>query len=91
MKYNLKSAFIFLGILMVLAACNDERNPVPSVPVYEEVWLNTIEAQDLNRDGGYMVTEQGGNKGLIIYRYTSAEFRAFDRTCPKAPKTPASG
>lgn len=85
MLNTIKLPTLFFVILLAIVGCKEERNPVPSVPVYEEFFLNTIEAQNLNNDGGYMVTERGGVKGLIIYRNTAADFRAFDRTCPTSP------
>ena len=74
--------FSFL-ILFALTSCKDTNNPVynkvPYVYVYEEIYLNSIEAQQLNlRDGAYTY-HKGGVKGIIVYRVNAGKYLAFER------------
>ncbi len=78
---------LWLLILLLLPtnSCDkDNRHPVPNVLV--EFAINTESTQhiELNSIGGWAYYT-GGFRGIIIYRYSEDEFKAFDRGCPYHP------
>ncbi len=78
---------LFIACLMLLAgSCDKEReHPVPHVRV--DFNFNIIH-YDLNSPGmshQFSRSESGGYQGIIVYRVSMDEFRAFDRACPGDP------
>jgi nitrite reductase/ring-hydroxylating ferredoxin subunit len=69
-----------------LAACSPQQvaEPVPFVPVNVLVDLNNIRYQALRFDRGF-VYENGGVRGLILYRRATNTYLAFDRACTYHP------
>lgn len=83
---------IFAAILLLLFAtsCSKDNNSddgngfFPPVQVYLSINLLLPSAGPLNQPQGY-IYENGGNKGIIVYRTITNDFVAFDRTCPHNP------
>lgn len=80
-----------IRIVLVLAAfsffsCEGNLNisPIPDVPVNVEVNLNDIDNVALKQIGGYIYTP-GGVRGLIVYRKSQTEYKAYDRNCTFQP------
>lgn len=84
------SQLLLPGILMVLfflfpVSCGkDSWHPVPSVPVSFTINIESTTNIELNNIGGWAYYS-GGHRGIIIYRWSIDEFRAFDRACPFQP------
>ncbi len=74
---------LFLSVL-VYTSCDDGDNNVPYVSVNITIQPNSTIFQNLNIVGGWEYIT-GGNKGIIVYRMTLEEFKAYDRTCPHDP------
>ncbi len=81
----MKHFFSIFVILLGLTSCRGERHPVPEVFVDIHIPLNIPSSLPLMSPGGAIYNE-GGYKGLIIYRRTlsnsSEDFAAYDRACP---------
>ena len=77
---------LFLNILIattisltLLSGCEkDMQHPVPNVHV--DFRINLEITYELNTIGGW-VYFSGGYRGIVIYRLSEDEFRAFDRAC----------
>ena len=88
--------YSFLGffkrflILFVLVACQENNNQntyVPMVPVDFQINLNLPEGYPLLVNGGYAVFNGIGQgyRGVLVYRRTADQYKAFDLTCPHLP------
>lgn len=71
-------------LICLPVGCEDEREPFPYVYVNETFNIST-QLGDLPQ-GEYVIKEQYGYGGLIIYRAGSSSFLAFDRACTYKPK-----
>ena len=77
--------FHFLSIVLfafvVFAGCErSNRSGIPYVPVNYQLVVSNPEFSPLLAVGGY-VTISGGSQGIIVYRFSPEEFRAYDRHC----------
>lgn len=78
--YLISLLFIFLPF-----SCDKENeNPVPFAHVDFNIIIGTTQYIELNNIGGYAYFT-GGYKGIIIYRASEDEFKAYDRACPYHP------
>ena len=83
-KYN-KLILVFVSLFALVSCDDDQRHPVPDV--YVDFEFNIIHynlsgpgsAHQFSRD------ESGGYQGIIVYRVSMDEFRAYDRACPCDP------
>ncbi len=75
----LKVAMLFCTFLFY--SCDkDKQHPVPYVRVDYRINLETTYA--LNSIGGWVFLSGGYDyNGIVVYRLSEDEFRAFDRTC----------
>ena len=85
MKKNIFEAkiikfFILLLISLNFFSCNEIQSPIPYEFVDITIDLNKPEFFDLNAIGNY-VPITGGYSGIIIYRSSLDEFKAYERTC----------
>ena len=48
--------------------------------------LNYPQYQRLKMDGGYVYIEDGGLRGIILYRASEGSYIAFERACPYHPE-----
>lgn len=81
-------SFFLLPLLVLLTACRDDSpnaNPVPDVPVYTTITLNTPQYQSLNMLGGYAYVD-AGYRGIVVVRDLTDRFWAFDRACTYHPE-----
>ena len=71
----------FLSIVLMSSSC-ERTNPsgIPYVPVNYQLTVSNPEFAPLLAVGGWLYIG-GGSQGIIIYRATPDEFRAFDRHC----------
>jgi nitrite reductase/ring-hydroxylating ferredoxin subunit len=78
-----KLIIVILFISLYSCGTSDDGNTVlPNVPVNETVFLNTTVS--LQAVGGSAIIS-GGISGIIIYRFSTDQFLAWDRACPHLP------
>ncbi|MDO5341278.1 MAG: hypothetical protein Q4F69_02340 [Bacteroidia bacterium] len=78
-------AFIMSGLF---ASCNSRpENPYePDIDINFTINPNSMEYFDLNIVSGWMyVMSRYPSRGIIIYRYSQDEFRAYERMPPNDP------
>jgi len=79
-----KLSFIILILPFFYPACKSDVEQIPGVNVNIALDLNDPSFFDLNSSGnGVEIT--GGVSGIIIFRKSIDEFRAYDRACPNNP------
>lgn len=73
---------ILASIILVAFASCDRRNGsgIPYVPVNYQLTVSNPEFADLLAIGGWVYIG-GGSRGIIVYRFSPEEFRAYDRHC----------
>ncbi len=76
--------FILLLSLFLFSSCDGNKNPIPNV--YVDIYIDLTDPlyYDLQSIGNYVYIT-GGVNGILIYRSSADEFRAYDRTCPYDP------
>jgi nitrite reductase/ring-hydroxylating ferredoxin subunit len=81
---NVKILASWSLLLLAVAGCSDDdRHPVPLVPVDFRIEVG-VQHIELNSIGGHL-NFYGGFGGIVIYRFSIDEFYAFDRACPVHP------
>ncbi len=86
MNFRFLSLLTFV-LMIVASSCKKSRNAnFPNVRVDEFVYLSNPSNFQLSSPGGW-VYNQGGYRGLIIYRRfingDQSDFAAYDRACPE--------
>ena len=81
------SRVLLLLATVVLLGCEGNVNvsPIPDVPVNLEVNLNDIDNVALKQIGGFIYAD-GGVRGIILYRKSQNEYKAYDRNCTFQPE-----
>lgn len=88
------SASLLLVIMLSIAACNKGSiNPnIPNVVINVTIDPNSTIFQQLNTPGGWLYLEEQpgiyipyGSRGIIVYRLTLNEFKAYERQSPDFP------
>lgn len=84
--YSLVRKFSFL-ILLAFIACGDESySGVPLVDTHISISINDPAYHRLTTVGGWEYLT-GGSRGLIVYRISNTEFKAYDRHCTFQPSS----
>lgn len=80
---GMKVLFILLlGSVLLSSSCKKKTtNPVPSIPFDMTIDINLPSYNALINVGGWAYVS-GGSKGIIVYRYSTVDFVAFDRHSP---------
>ena len=77
---------VLVLFLLIFSACDENKSPIPVVPV--DIYLEGINSDpqyyDLQNLGGYVYIT-GGVSGIIVYRSSADEFKAYERACPYDP------
>lgn len=74
-----------LAILLLTACSSDNATPgIPTVPVSEQISVNSLQYPMLRQDGGYAYLE-AGYRGIIVVRQNASLYYAFERACPYDP------
>ena len=84
----MKKILVILTFLLVAVSCDDTpHNPnVPNVYINFSIEPNSMFYQELNTVSGYLeVTAPWPSRGIIIYRYSLDEFKAYERQSPNDP------
>ena len=79
-QVKLLFTLVLLILAMLLCQCKDNENRVPNVPVNISLNLNLPIYSELNTVGNH-INISGGSLGIIVYRNSIDEFKAFDRHC----------
>lgn len=80
-----KTLYILLSLSLLIGSCNQDGNDViPLVNV--DLILNTSDPVyiNLNAVGGWLYLN-AGSRGIIVYRSSNSEFKAYDRHCTYDP------
>jgi nitrite reductase/ring-hydroxylating ferredoxin subunit len=80
MKLTKISAIIITSLLLLPGCREDEVERVPNVPVNISIQLQQPAFVNLQIVGGWEYLT-GGSEGIIVYRASIDEFKAFDRHC----------
>jgi hypothetical protein len=84
----MKKFFVILAFLLGVLSCDDTpHNPnIPDVYINFSIDPNSIEYYKLSTVSGCMeVTAPWPSRGIIIYRYSMDEFKAYERQSPNEP------
>ena len=78
---------ISLILLSMLSCVDTPHNPnIPNVYINFEIYPNSTMYYQLNTVSGYLeVTAPWPSRGIIIYRYSMDEFKAYERQSPNEP------
>ncbi len=90
MKKFLNFLIIIFAVSMAIFVTSCNKKPYnpnqPNVDINFTIYPNTLEYQELNTVGGWLyVTAPLPSYGIIIYRYTLNEFKAYERKAPNSP------
>ncbi|MCF8256867.1 MAG: hypothetical protein K9J06_04910 [Flavobacteriales bacterium] len=86
MNRSLLVAAFFVSVVSSFPSCeNTNRSGIPYAPVNFQIVVSNPEFAALQAVGGY-VSITGGSRGIIIYRASPDEFRAYDRHCTFLPE-----
>ncbi len=84
MKSLLKNTFLLSFLCIVLSCKKNTESAIPFVNVDFYIYTSDPDFIDLNAVGGWTYVT-GGSRGIIIYRFSNTEFRAYDRHCTYNP------
>ncbi len=81
----MKSLYVFCLLIIISAyGCKKDKNnntSVPLVAVDLTLYVNNPSYVNLNTVGGWVYVTGYGVRGIIVYRYSSTEFKAYERNC----------
>jgi len=80
----MKKAKFLVLFLIIISSCGDSNDYIRNVYVDVEIDLSLPEFSPLNTVGNSIFIE-GGNKGMIIYRFSNYEYNIYDRNCSYEP------
>ena len=89
-KVRLQFNNVLLKIVTCIALLNfvgcdpDDNSSIPLVQVYLQENINKPDYLNLQTIGG-SVEIFGGSRGIILYRFSENEIKAYDRHCPYQP------
>lgn len=86
-----KAHILIFGLSFLLfgqMACkdDDENRNIPLVDVFFDININDPDFINLQTIGGWEYVT-GGSRGIIIYRSSNTEFKAYDRHCTFQPSS----
>ena len=85
----MKKAKFLVLFLIIIFSCGDSNDYIRNVYVDVEIDLSLPEFSPLNTVGNSIFIE-GGNKGIIIYRFSNYEYNIYDRNCSYEPNLECS-
>ncbi len=85
----MKKAKFLVLFLIIISSCGDSDDYIKNVYVDVEIDLSLPEFSPLNTVGNNIFIE-GGNKGIIIYRFSNYEYNIYDRNCSYEPNLECS-
>lgn len=72
--------FCLLALITIAGCKKDNNGGVPVVVVDITLYVNNPSYVNLNAMGGWVYVS-GGVRGILVYRASSSEFKAYDRNC----------
>jgi nitrite reductase/ring-hydroxylating ferredoxin subunit len=84
MKSLLKNSFLISCFCIIFSCKKNTESAIPYVSVNFFIYTSDPDFIDLNAVGGWTYVT-GGSRGIIVYRYSNTEFRAYDRHCTYNP------
>ena len=85
----MKKAKFLVLFLIIISSCGDSNDYIRNVYVDVEIDLSLPEFSPLNTVGNSIFIK-GGNKGIIIYRFSNYEYNIYDRNCSYEPNLECS-
>ena len=85
----MKKAKFLVLFLIIISSCGDSNDYIRNVYVDVEIDLSLPEFSPLNTVGNSIFIE-GGNKGILIYRFSNYEYNIYDRNCSYEPNLECS-
>ena len=84
--YTVKT-FVLISFMIFISSCKKDNadSTIPNVPVNFTVYLNLPQYQLLNTPNNYVIVNEYGYRGIVIYRTDIENFVAFDLACPYDP------
>lgn len=79
----------FLFVVFFVLGCRQNNRPIPEVPVNIAINIQNPEYQTLYGVGNWVYIS-GGSKGIIVFRESTEQFRAYDRHCTYQPENTCS-
>jgi nitrite reductase/ring-hydroxylating ferredoxin subunit len=76
-----KRAIFIILLFSGLISCTTDNVLLPDILVDEYVYLNNPSNINLQAPGGWAYVS-GGIKGIIVYRVSIDQFKAYERSCP---------
>ena len=81
--------FIIIFSIFLLLSCDSNNDYIKDVYVNIDINLNLPEYSNVNTIGNSIFIE-GGNAGIIIYRFSLNEYKIYDRKCSYEPSLECS-
>tara|TARA_B100001057_G_C22642605_1_gene868857 strand:+ start:49 stop:462 length:414 start_codon:yes stop_codon:yes gene_type:complete len=85
----MKKAKFLVLLMIIISSCGESNDYIRNVYVDVEIDLSLPEFSSLNTVGNNIFIE-GGNKGIIIYRFSNYEYNIYDRNCSYEPNLECS-
>jgi hypothetical protein len=85
----MKKAKFLVLFLIIISSCGDSNDYIRNVYVDVEIDLSLPQFSPLNTVGNSIFIE-GGNKGIIVYRFSNYEYNIYDRNCSYEPNLECS-
>lgn len=82
MFFYFKRIWGIVLLIVTLFSCRKKDEEIPYVPV--DFTITIANYSSLSAVNGWEYFS-GGSKGIIVYRYSMDEFRAYDRNCSYKP------
>lgn len=81
----LKYLFPVILLSMIASGCRKDNRGIPNVAVDIYIYTTDPNFINLNAVGGWVYIT-GGSRGILVYRSSNTDFRAYDRHCPYQPE-----
>ncbi len=85
MTITFKEGFL-ITLLLLTISCNPDLvdDPIPR-KIFPDIIITLTNYPALLSDGGYILINDGGVRGIILYRKNSTTYLAFERNCTFQP------
>ncbi len=84
-RWNTRALLFILAMTTIISCENVNTTGIPYAPVNFQIVVSNPDFVALQAVGGF-VSITGGSRGIIIYRASPDEFRAYDRHCTFMPQ-----